>query len=152
MKSLIIFFLIILTVQVNGQRHDKFGDRPNKRMEELHKIKLIETLQMDEETTLKFFSRHSKHREQMRELDSKGDEILRDLEDKINSGNKEEINSLVLAYQKNEIQITEQRNDFINSLSDILTPAQIAKFLVFEMRFREEIRDIILKDRPRRGD
>jgi len=152
MKQFIIFLLVIITIQVNGQMHERYGDRPNKRIEQLHKIKLIETLDMDEETTLKFFSRFNKHRDQMNEIDNTGDDILLQMESKIKEGKTGELNSLIDDYLKNEQEIPKRKSEFIMSLSDILTPEQISKFLVFELRFKEEIRDIILKERRRRPE
>jgi septation ring formation regulator EzrA len=104
---------------------------------------------MDEETTLKFFSRFNKHREQMREIDDAGDELLLKIESKIKEGKRDELNSLIDDYLKNEEEIPKRKSEFVKSLSDILTQEQISKFLVFELRFREEIRDIILKERRR---
>jgi hypothetical protein len=147
--------LILTVTRVYGQpgRYDDHPhDGPPPKIEELYKIKLIETLQMDEETTLKFFSRQSKNKEEMKKINDKGDEILDQLKDKIDSGSKEEISSLVNAYLKNEDDLNSKRGEFINSLYDILTPAQVAKFMVFERRFREEIRDILIKDRRRGRD
>ena len=71
---------------------------------------------------------------------------------KIKEGKTGELNSLIDDYLKNEQEIPKRKSEFIMSLSDILTPEQISKFLVFELRFKEEIRDIILKERRRRPE
>ena len=39
--------------------------------------------------------------------------------------------------------------DFFNSLQNLLTPQQMAKFLAFEQRFREEVQEIILRGRKK---
>ncbi len=151
MKKLLIFLVVIAAVQVFGQP-ERFGDHPPKKIEELYKIKLIEELQMDEETTLKFFSRHSKNREEIRQITDKGDELLDQMEAKISGNDKDEISSLVNAFLRNEEEVAKKKAEFVNSLYDILTPGQVAKFLVFESRFREEIRDILMKNRRRGPD
>lgn len=151
MKKLLIFIVVIGAVQLFGQP-ERFGDHPPKKIEELYKIKLIESLQMDEETTLRFFSRQTKNREEIRQINDKGDELLEQMESKISSGSKEEISSLVNAFIKNEEEAAQKKAEFVNSLYDILTPGQVAKFLVFEMRFKEEIRDILMKERRRGRD
>ena len=43
--------------------------------------------------------------------------------------------------------IEKTKRQFIDSIKDILTTEQIAKLVVFEQRFREEIRRIILNRR-----
>jgi hypothetical protein len=78
MKKIIILLIVIISVQfieAQGQRH-MFSEKANKKIEELEKIKLIEALKMDEETTCKFFSRRSQHKERMRELSGLNKEYL----------------------------------------------------------------------------
>jgi hypothetical protein len=43
------------------------------------------------------------------------------------------------------------RADYFNSLSDLLSPEQIAKLIVFEKRFREELQDMMFKNRGGRN-
>jgi hypothetical protein len=47
----------------------------------------------------------------------------------------------------NREKIETKRKQFILSLNDILSTEQISKLLLFERRFREEIRDLIIKRR-----
>ena len=120
------------------------------KFEQLEKIKVIETLEMNEETTLRFFSRKSEHQKQQDEIQDKIREKIDNLEVIFKSGrvatvdelkkNISEINALQSELEKNRIE-------FINSLSDILSYEQIAKLLIFERKFRDEIRRLIIKDR-----
>jgi len=105
---------------------------------------------MNEETTLRFFARKSEHQEQQDEIQDKIREKIDNLEVIFKSGrvatvdelkkNINEINALHSELEKNRI-------DFINSLSDVLSYEQIAKLLIFERSFRDEIRRLIIKDR-----
>ena len=61
-------FFLIAALGVNAQGSKGSDEGPMKKIEELEKIKLIETLGMDEQTTLKFFSRRTKYREEQTEL------------------------------------------------------------------------------------
>jgi len=77
----IFLFLIVLAFSsglLNAQegmgRPDHKG--PGEKMKDLEKAKLIEALNMDEETTLKFFARRNAHMEQMEGLRKKEDEQL----------------------------------------------------------------------------
>ncbi len=54
---------------------------------------------------------------------------------------------LVNNYLSVQKQVASEHTKFINSLYDILSNEQIAKLIVFEKRFREEIRHILLRGR-----
>ena len=120
------------------------------KFEQLEKIKLIEALGMNEETTLRFFARRSEHQKQQEEIQKKINEKIDNLELIFKSGrvatvdelksNINEVNSLRSELEKN-------RTDFIDSLSDILTYDQIAKLIIFERNFRDQVRKLIMKDR-----
>ncbi|MFC2083978.1 hypothetical protein ACFLS9_02885 [Bacteroidota bacterium] len=122
------------------------------KLEELEKIKIIEILDMDEETTLRFFSRRETHLEQQKKLIEERNDEIEQLEDKIRAEEFEE------EFYKEKIEIIldfEQkafaaRKEFLTSLSDILTTEQIAKLIVFEIKFKREVREAFFRrHRPR---
>jgi preprotein translocase subunit YajC len=147
---LILIILLILPNSIFSQREKWRDDEMRAKFEQLEKIKLIETLEMNEETTLRFFSRKSEQQKQQDEIQDKIREKIDNLEVIFKSGrvatvdelkkNISEINALQSELEKNRIE-------FINSLSDILSYEQIAKLLIFERKFRDEIRRLIIKDR-----
>ena len=148
--SLIIVFGLFFSTIIFPQKGKWKDDEAKEKFEQLEKIKLIETLQMDEETTLRFFSRQSEHKKQQDEIQFKIQQKIENLDVLFKSGravtveelklNIDEINTLQLQLEKNRIE-------FINSLSDILSYEEIAKLIVFEKQFRNEIRKLIMKDR-----
>lgn len=147
---LILTILFIFSGSIYSQREKWRDDEMREKFEQLEKIKLIETLGMNEETTLRFFARKSEHQKQQDEIQDKLREKIDNLEVIFKSGrvttvdelkkNINEINALHSELEKN-------RADFINSLSDVLSYEQIAKLLIFERSFRDEIRRLIIKDR-----
>ena len=147
---LILTTLFIFSGSIYAQREKWRDDEMREKFEQLEKIKMIETLGMNEETTLRFFARKSEHQEQQDEIQDKIREKIDNLEVIFKSGrvatvdelkkNINEINALHSELEKNRI-------DFINSLSDVLSYEQIAKLLIFERSFRDEIRRLIIKDR-----
>lgn len=150
----LIFRIVLVSLIVSsglfaqkGKMHD---EEMRAKFEELEKIKLIEALHMNEETTLRFFARQTEHKEEqkaiMEELKAITDELdyilksekpaaSEDLKSKIN-----ELNDL-------ELQLEVNRAEFINSLSDILTYEQIAQLIIFERSFRNEVRKMLMKER-----
>lgn len=155
MKHVIFFFcfFIILSVTAIAQqphaplRDKKFRDK----IEQLEKIKLIEILNLDEETTLRFFSRQSAHRDEEIKLINQKEELVDHLKYYFTEGkdlpNGETFESLNKKIIEQEKKMINQRTDFIKSLKDILSEEQISKLIVFESTFRREIRDMILDKR-----
>ena len=156
MKVLIftLILMIVLSIQSLSQMHDRPPQHMRDKVDQLEKIKLIETLEMDEETTLRFFSRRSEHRTKMEELTEQADEIITQMEVIFKSGKvytEVELQSLIEEANAIHKQIVRKKSDFINSLDDILTTEQIAKLIIFERRFKDELRRAMFKERKFRN-
>ena len=149
---IISLFAILLSSNLLAQRGGQSGERGRMggRIEQLEKIKIIEELNMDEETTLKFFSRRNEHRVGQRELIAKRDELFKTLSDNFDS--EEEINYKEKTEEIFEIEkkMLVQRKNFLNSLSDILSEKQMVQLVVFEFNFRNEVRHQFMKQGQRR--
>ncbi len=116
----------------------------NDRIEQLEKIKLIEALDLDEATMLKFFARRNAHREEVKKIFERRDSLYHLLDDKIMEGEIDasgpEADKIVQQLLGLEEEAVKQRSLFINSLGDILNKEQIVKFILFEHKFRHEMR------------
>lgn len=152
MKLLYFLIAIILFTTVTSfPQHDREKMMKQKsKLHQLEKIKLIEALNLDEETSLRFFARRNEMQQEVDLLEVKADDILNDLEESLNANEKatgatqrQLINELLNVKTK----IEKVKKQFITSLSDILSTEQIAKYIVFEQKFREEIRKIIFDRR-----
>jgi hypothetical protein len=143
----LLFFISGIIIPQRGKWQD---EEMRAKFEQLEKIKLIETLEMDEETTLRFFARKSEHQKQQEEIQEKIKENINNLEVIFKSGRVatvDEIKSNINEINSMQLQVEQNRADFINSLSDILSYEQIAKLLIFERNFKDEIRKLIMKER-----
>ena len=155
MKTLIcILFVFIITAPAFAQEpsHSRMGGKG--KIEELEKIKLIDALQMDEETTLRFFARRSEHQNKIKELSKKADDQLDKISEYIKNNsdkNTKEIKKMINDYLAYGEDISRERVDFITSLSDILSYEQISKLLIFEKKFRDELRKILFKGMMKNG-
>jgi len=65
---------------------------------------------------------------------------ISDLTKKNDGKNDDELKKMIDQYQDLENKILKKRQEFYNSLNDILTYKQIAKVLLFERKFKDEIR------------
>jgi len=154
MRITFLSFLFILIIQVAVYSQGERKGDPRGKIESLEKIKLLETLNLDEETALKFFARRNEHRERMKAFMDEQDTQYEKIENKISSltnDNDPELKKMIDSYLSTNQKMDEERKRFFNSLSDILTIKQLAKLALFERRFREEIRDVLFHPRKRKG-
>ena len=145
-----LLILLMLSTTLFAQRGKWQDEEAREKFEQLEKIKLIETLEMDEETTLRFFARRSEHRKQQDEIQEKIRQKIDNLDVIFKSGRvatADEIKSDVNEINNLQLQFDKGRVEFVNSLSDILSYEQIAKLIIFEKRFRNEVRKLLIKDR-----
>lgn len=154
--SFLVVILLFTTNILWAQEGPPFMHEGMRRgkLAELEKIKLIETLQMDEETTLRFFSRRSEHMQDQKKLMNSRRELLQELEKKFKNEEKlseEEYQAYFDKLTLSEKQMLDNKIEFYESLPDILTSEQIAKLIVFKFSFMKEIRDVMRKGR-RRGE
>ena len=121
---------------------------------QLENIKIIETLDMDEETTLRFFSRRNELHTEADNLTKRSDEIITQLEVIFKAGKvytEAELKSLIVKANNIHTEIVQTKSEFINSLDDILTTEQIAKLIIFERRFKDELKRAMFKGRKYRN-
>jgi len=119
---------------------------------QLEKIKLIEVLEMDEETAIRFFARRSELKKTTDEIQNKIEEIIKNLEVVDKAGKvytESELITYINDFNNLNLQMSQRRTEFINSLNDILTYDQIRRLIVFERKFKDELRRALFKERKR---
>lgn len=134
-------------------KKEGFQNFKNK-LEELEKLKIIDALHMDEHTTLRFFSRRDEHRTKIKAYRREQKKILNEMYDGIqkDSLNNSQLNEKINKYLNIDDKIDKEQARFIHSLSDILTPKQISQLLIFQNKWMQDLRDILLRHRFRDRD
>lgn len=154
MKIQLLVMIILLTVNINlAQPYQKHDKNPRERMEQLEKLKLLEALNLNEEEAIRFFARRNEFRDEHKDIIQKRDEIILNIElaiGKDKPGNEADYEKKIKEFLMVEEKLIDHRAKFLNSLEDILTQEQIAKLIVFESKFKQEIRDLIIKRRGRK--
>ncbi len=142
-----ILFLVVLIIPPSYSQGmmGMHKDRTNK-LEQLERLKLIDVLNLNEETTLRFFARQKEFRNMMDINKKEAKKLLSKMQKLIKAGNKKnELRKTIESYLALGEKTAAQKSEFTKSLSDILTEEQIAKLLVFEMKFREDVRGLLFK-------
>lgn len=152
MKNIFLIIILVIstaTISVSQQIREKMLQNRGK-LEQLEKIKLIETLDMKEDVSVRFFARRNDYKKEIESLEKKADDLIAELQSTFNASDKN-----IEAKQKQKIadllsvkeSIEQKKKQFINSLFDILTVEQVSKYIVFEKKFREEIKNELIKRR-----
>ncbi|MCX7797336.1 MAG: hypothetical protein N2249_01790 [Melioribacter sp.] len=156
MKRLCLIFIIAIYCASNmysqpegGMPGKKFmpDGKALRKIEQLEKSKLIELLNLDENTSIRFFAKRNEHFQKVRTLFDEREKIINELKNSLdeNKGNdnfyKEQVNKLL----ENEDKMVNERESYYKSLSSILTPQQLAKLAVFEFMFRKELAHTMMK-------
>ncbi len=115
-----------------------------ERLEQFKKIRLMEVLKLDEETSVKFFSRYNKQREELVALNQKRNDLLDELA-KLRRANaaEEEYQKALNGIRGLARSAVEIRERFFDDAGKILTPKQMAEYLVFERNFIRNVREIM---------
>jgi hypothetical protein len=129
-----------------GQKDERpmHGTKPLEKIEQWEKAKLIDLLKMNEDNSVRFFARRSEHQNKMKEILDQRDQLLNDLSKDLQEGNKQSDNvyrdklNNLLSFDS---RLTKEKESFLRSLNDILTPHQILKYSIFELKFRKELRE-----------
>jgi hypothetical protein len=163
MKMNKLFFTIALSFvftaavlpQDLGQEEGAHKRRaPMKKIEELEKIKLLDVLNLDEAASAKLFTRRNQDRTKIWDLEDKINNTLQNIESEIKKGKDKDVSKIQKLnedYFNLSMEVEKEKLSYLRSLSDILTPEQIGKYIVFERKFREEIRDLLMKERIKRN-
>lgn len=142
---LVLLFIMISNVPAQERREHRMMD---SKIEQLEKVKLIEALNLTEDQSVRFFARRNEHRKEIEKLEMRSEELIKQMEDRLDEPtdkNLSEQKKLLNEFLDIRIQIENKRKQFILSLNDILSQEQITKLVVFEKRFRDEIKKILMK-------
>lgn len=140
--------LIAFVLSANAQPPERMGER----MQALKKIKLLEVLDLKEEESDKFLIKYNAIEKNIREKQEQLRDISEDLEDALrdNKDDKELANlssKLLKAHQ----EFQEATGKRFTDIKEVLNEKQFAKYLVFEKKFLEKMKEM-LKDRKDRPD
>jgi len=143
---------LMITTSLFAQRNEQPGEwgRMGGKIEQLEKIKIIEELDFDEETAIRFFVRRNKHRENQKDLIEKRDLFYKDLADEVDSEDEGKLKSKVDKIFQIENEMLNNRKEFLYSLNDFLTEKEIAQLILFEFNFRKEVRSQFMKQGRKR--
>lgn len=155
MKTLfkyLCFFILIIPIY-GQERRQNFNSKAFEKIEQIEMAKLVNILDLKEETSIRFFARRKEHREKMESLMRKRRDLIDNISDLLRK--EENMDQGIYKSKLNEIfeidkSIADERIEYYKSLQNILTNKQILKLISFEENFRKEIRETFLRRMEKR--
>jgi uncharacterized protein (DUF2342 family) len=115
-----------------------------ERIEQFKKVRLMEVVKMDEETSVRFFARYNKYEETLRTIQKDHNALVDQLQDLTKSNaNNSDIEQAIKDIGMSEEKIAETRSKFLEELKGVLSLKQVAEYVVFERNFNKNLREIM---------
>jgi hypothetical protein len=143
--------LASLSVPMLSQDERPMRGPAGERVEQLKKLRMQEALALNEETSIRFFARYNDHQEELRSAGKKRAEAIDDLQVLLKkNASDSEIDAKLKAVVTAEREVIDLRQKFVERLGDILTKHQIARYVVFERNFNQDLRDFMRESAQQR--
>ena len=151
----ITLVLIAFTARASAQEALPFEGPAAERIEQYKKIRLMEFLKLDEETSIRFFSRYNRFVEDLRALNDRKNAYIDDLQVLV----RREASDRDFQKQFDQLEAlgaetVEIRKQYLDDLSALLPPETVAAYIVFERNFYRNLRDLLrdaARERQGRG-
>jgi len=116
-----------------------------RRMEQLEKAKLIELLNMDDKTAIKFFAIRNENIQKQKDLNKIKNRLTDSLRAALKLKEERKYSLLIKKIIRADKALAKNRLDYFNALKKVLSKEQLAKLIVFEATFRNEIKRMLFR-------
>lgn len=153
----ILFSLLFILLPYDGsaqqERRMPPDDRPGpERIREFRKIRLIETLKLNEEDAARYVAKQNAHEEKMQGLMRFRNNLVDEMDSLIQKKTDgSQLQTRVGQLIENDQKMFAERRRYQDELRKLFTQEQFAKFLVFERNFERHMREAMqdMKHRER---
>jgi len=151
MKKLIPLLFLGLIIGF-GQPSPEFDDppmpkerAPKQLIETLRKVRLIEELKLTDEQSVKFFPKLNEIRENKEKFDQDRQILIEELIDIFEKEKKssDQINAKLDKIFQLEEEFNKKETALKKEIRKILSPEQQVRFILFQLRFDKEMREMI---------
>ncbi|MEX1139733.1 MAG: hypothetical protein WEF53_10370 [Bacteroidota bacterium] len=152
--SFIIAAVVLIPLSLFAQGQLPMRGPGAERVEQFKKMRLMEELKLDETTSIRFFARYNSHQEELRKLNQRRNEIIDELQGlRGRNASDAEYEKTLRELKALADPAVELRVKFFNEISDVLSPKQVAEYVIFERNFVQNLREIMreMQQQRRRG-
>ena len=139
-----VMFLVTSSLLAQAERGDHSQRPAYDRIESYKKVRMLESLKLDEDQSAKFLARYNKHSEVMHGFEKDRNDLVDKLDSQAKSDAAEEdYNQTFNALLDVDKNISGERIRFLSELKEVLSSKQIAQYIVFERNFVQELRQAV---------
>jgi cellulose biosynthesis protein BcsQ len=146
-RTVIAMTIALTSVSIVGMAQDvatPSQGRAAERVEQFKKLRMMEVMNLDEQTSIKFFARYNRNQEVMKALRQKQVQALARIQElRKGKASDSEFGSIITELRALDEQVSQTRSKYVEELSEVLTNRQLAEYLVFELRFQQNLRDLV---------
>lgn len=149
-----MFAVLLFPAVLSAQDQMPMRGPGAERVEQFKKLRLMEELKLDEATSIKFFARYNNHQEELRKLNVQRNRIIDELQGlRRRNASDAEYEKALGELKALADPAVELRVKFFNEISEVLTPKQVAEYVIFERNFVQNLREIMreMQQQRRRG-
>lgn len=144
--KLFTFLILILTatglfIAVPELLAQDKGDDFRNRIEKIKLEKLIKKLELDSSTALSFTEKYKSYSSSVRDINKKRLDAYRKMTQNLESGDGLDV--IVDELLELEKELNQKKLEFTSELKIMLTAKQMAKMIIFEKKFQNEIRKLL---------
>lgn len=141
MAKIYKIFLILLTAVLFQNYSVLSQDDFREKLQEIKLEKLTAKLELDESTKTVFIDKYKTFSADIKDLNKKRVKAYKLMTENIESGSG--LDTLVNQLLDYEARINDRRELFVEDMKSILSAQQIAKMIVFERKFNNEIKKLL---------
>ena len=150
--SLVVTAMVAVAQQNDPQGPPMRGPAA-ERVEQWRKVRLIELLKLDDESSIRFFNRYNKHQEELQDIQQKREELLRQLGSfQRSNAADEEIEKTLQDFRALDGKMIEARDRYWKDIRTVLTVKQFARYVIFENTFNRQLRELMRDMQQERMD
>lgn len=127
--------------QMNNEQREQIREEMHNKFEQLKLVKMLELLNLDENTEAQFISIYRQHSKSMKNLMNSRKGLIKELSQLIRakSEDRKKYEEIFEKIDKVDIQHTELIHSYFDQLKSVLTNDQIGKLYIFHDRFGPEL-------------
>jgi len=141
MSKYILILIVFSFLSLGGNKLFSQSDDIRDKIEDIKLDKMTEKLSLDETAKTLFIEKYKSFSKEQRDLNRKRAKTYKLITENVESGNG--LDSLLDLLIDYENDINKKRIEFIKDMETILTSQQIAKMIIFERKFNNEIKKIL---------
>lgn len=136
--------VVALSLSTFAQPPGKQGPKGKEKIQQIKKIKLLDILDLDEATSEKFLAKYSALEKRLEERKKMIDDLSDDLHESLKKAeSKDLISGKTQKLIKAQEEFAKEALESQASMKSVLNEVEFAKFVIFEIRFKQEFAKIM---------